>query len=332
MNIAEIKGHNVAITGGTGCLGQPLFRKLHSVGCSVRLLVPTEEHVSESIRGAQIVRGDINNAVAISRLLEGVDVVFHLAAKVHDFEGRVNSEFERVNIDGTRLLLRQAGAAGVKRLVMYSTVGVYGKDGDFRGDEQSPCQPQTPYSISKHSAEQMVLSTARGAGPEGVVLRFPVAYGELDRGNMFRMIDAIRRHRFVVFGSGLNVRSMISAVNASEAAVLAGFMPNCAGKVYCVTDGVDYTFNQLVDSISKCLSTSWRPPKIPLVLANAIGKVGDIYSGAVGRPAPFGMATVRKLSTNLTFSCERIKRELGYMPIQSLAEGIAQEVKWILIK
>lgn len=320
----------VAITGGTGCLGRPLIRKLQNMGCFVRLLVPPQEVAPVSLSGVEIVQGDINDEVATCRLLEGIELVFHLAAKVHDFFGGKDSDFERINVCGTRLLMRQAGVAGVKRVVFYSTVGVYGRDGNFSGDEQSPCSPQNPYSASKYSAEQIVLSPPGGVVTEGVVLRFPVVYGELDRGNMAKMIDAIRRHRFVLFGPGLNRRSMISAVNAAEAAVLTGFGPNCAGKVYCVTDGVDYTLNQLVETICKCLDTPWRPPKIPIMIAKGIGEGGDVLGRFLSRPIPFGLATVRKLSTDLTFSCERIKSELGYKPVQSLEDGIMEEIKGLV--
>lgn len=329
--MSEIKAVQVAITGGTGCLGRPLIRKLQSMGCSVRLLVSIGEVYPEFSTSVQVVQGNINDEMAINKLLEGVALIFHLAAKVHDFSTGRDSEFARINIEGTRLLLRQAGIAGVKRIIFYSTVGVYGKDGDFAGDEQSPCSPKNPYALSKYSAEQIVLSSGL-AGPGGVVLRFPMVYGEFDRGNMSRMIDAIKRHRFAALGPGLNLRSMISAVNAAEAAVLAGFAPNCAGKVYCVTDGVDYTLNQLIETICKCLGTSWRPPYVPIVIARILGMMGDVAEKILDRPMPFSMATVRKLSTSLTFSCEKIKRELGYIPVQSLAEGIAEEVKWIAVK
>ncbi len=332
MHIGELRGIKVAITGGTGCLGSPLLRKLQSMGCFIRLLVPQQEAAPKSISGVQIVPGDINNEIAVARLLEGMQLVFHLAAKVHDFSGRHYSEFERVNIDGTRLLMTNAGIAGVRRVVFYSTVGVYGKDGNFNGDERSPCSPQNPYAASKYSAEKIVLSHPGVGGVEGVVLRFPVVYGQLDRGNMAKMIDAIRRHRFAVLGSGLNIRSMINATNAAEAAVLAGFGQNCAGKIYCVTDGVDYTLNELVEIICKCLATSWRPQRLPVWIAKVIGMAGDVLGMALGRPIPFGLATVRKLSTDLTFSCERIKNELGYTPVQSLEDGIMEEVKGIVYR
>lgn len=322
----------VAVTGGTGCLGWPLIKRLQSMGYYVRLLVPMQETIPSHLSGCDIVRGDITDEAALGKLLYGTHHVFHLAAKVHDFFGGNSPDYNRINVEGTRLLLKQSGKSGLKRFVFYSTVGVHGKDGNFSGDEQSPCSPNNPYSISKYSAEKNVLSASGTNGLEGVVLRFPMVYGALDRGNMSRMIDGIRRRRFALFGPGLNVRSMINSANAAEAAILAGFRPNCAGKVYCVTDGVDYTLNQLAETVCKCLGTTWRPPRIPLAMARAFGVGGDVIGMIAGRPIPFGMDTVRKLSTSLTFSCEKIKRELGYVPVESLAEGIAAEVKWLSTK
>lgn len=326
---SNLKGVWVAVTGGTGCLGRPLIQKLLSMGCYVRILVEPRTAIPSHFEGVDIIRGDILDPLAIDKLLKNAKCVFHLAAKVHDFIGSADLEFMRINVDGTQLLLQKASKSGVKRLVFYSTVGVYGKDGEFHGDELSMCSPQNPYSMSKYAAEQLVLLPQKWGNLEGVVLRFPLAYGAFDKGNMFRMIDAIRRRRFAVFGTGLNVRSLVSSINATEAAVASAFSPGCGGNIYCVTDTIDYTLNQLVETICSGLKLSWRPPNIPHVVASALGVLGETVYGIMGKPPPFGIATVKKLTTNLTFSCEKIRRETGYAPIQTLADGIASEIAWL---
>ena len=73
---------NIAVTGGTGCLGSPLLRKLQQGGHNVKVLVPEFEEIN-AVSG-NIIRGTINDEAALDNLLEGVDIVFHLAAKVHD--------------------------------------------------------------------------------------------------------------------------------------------------------------------------------------------------------------------------------------------------------
>ena len=105
-----------------------------------------------------------------------------------------------MNVEGTMNLLEAAKRNRVKRVVFYSTVGVYGKDADFHGDELSPCQPGSVYAKSKYSAEQLIMNSSNDGGPEGVVLRFPVVYGPLDRGNVARLIKSVHGRYFFYFG------------------------------------------------------------------------------------------------------------------------------------
>lgn len=162
------------------------------------------------------------------------DIVFHLAGKVHSVPEtkEEEKEFFRVNMEGTRNLLEAAKKNKVKRVVFYSTVGVYGKDADFHGDELSPCWPGSVYAKSKYQAEQLVLTSSNDGGPEGVVLRFPVVYGPLDRGNIAKLIKAVQSKLFFYFGDGNCLRSMISSGNAAEAAVRAAFEPKAANEVF----------------------------------------------------------------------------------------------------
>lgn len=262
------------------------------------------------------------------------DIVFHLAGKVHSVpetkeEGK---EFFRVNMEGTRNLLEAAKKNKVKRVVFYSTVGVYGKDADFHGDELSPCWPGSVYTKSKYQAEQLVLTSSNDGGPEGVVLRFPVVYGPLDRGNIAKLIKAVQSKLFFYFGDGNCLRSMISSGNAAEAAVRAAFEPKAANEVFCVTDGRDYTMNELVDSICHALGMSWRPYHVPVLLADLAGRFGDILRKWAHVPFPIDSDRVRKLSCPLTFSCEKAKEVLGYEPVETLDEGIIREVEWMMDK
>jgi len=182
---------------------------------------------------------------------------------------------------------------------------------------------------SKYQAEQLVLTSSNDGGPEGVVLRFPVVYGPLDRGNVAKLIKAVQSKLFFYFGDGNCLRSMISPKNAAEAAVIAGFEPKVANEVFCVIDGRDYTMNELVDSICHVLGMSWRPFHMPVSLADLAGRCGDVLRKWVHVPFPIDSERVRKLSRPLTFSCEKAKRVLGYEPVETLEEGIRREVEWL---
>ena len=322
----------VAITGGTGCLGRPLVKRLIADGAYLKLLtLPNDTATTNLDKKIEIITGDLNSPDALDHLCLECDVVFHLAGKVHSVPGTKAEEedFFRVNVAGTRNLLEAAKKNGVKRVVFFSSVGVYGKDADFHGDELSPCQPGSVYAESKYQAEQLVLNSSNDGGPEGVVLRFPVVYGPLDRGNVAKLTKAIHSRLFFYFGDGNCLRSMISSKNVAEAAIKAAFEPKAVNQLFCVTDGRDYTMNEFVDSICHALGMSWRPFHVPVSLADLAGRFGDVLRKWAHVPFPIDSKRVRKLSRPLTFSCEKAKRVLGYEPVETLEEGIRREVEWL---
>lgn len=322
----------VAITGGSGCLGRPLVERLIADGACVKLLtLPNDFSLDCPDNKVEIITGDLNSPDALDQLCLERDVVFHLAGKVHSVPGTKAEEedFFRVNVEGTRNLLEAAKKNGVKRVVFYSTVGVYGKDADFHGDELSPCQPGSVYAKNKFQAEQLVLNSSNDGGPKGVVLRFPVVYGPLDRGNVAKLIKAIHNRLFFYFGDGSCLRSMISSKNAAEAAIKAALEPKAANEVFCVTDGHDYTLCELIDTISKAMDMTWRPMHIPLMISNLAGRCGDLINKYAHVPFPINSERVRKLSGSLTFSCGKAERVFGYQGIETLEDGINREVDWL---
>jgi nucleoside-diphosphate-sugar epimerase len=322
----------VAVTGATGCLGRPLVEKLVERGVGVKALARlSDPTVADLERRLEVVIGSVKSDEALQVLTKDCEIVFHLAGKVHVVpkDEKEEQEVYEVNVDGTKSVLAAAARNKVKRVVFYSTVGVYGKDADFHGDELSPCMPESVYAKTKYEAERLVLNSGRNGGPAGVVLRFPVVYGAFDRGNVANLIKTIYKKRFFYFGDGKVLRSMISSKNTAAASFKAAFEPGSANRVFCITDGKDYRVVELVECICHALNLDWRPFHIPHAIAEGIGKVGDFVE-RVGRiPFPVTSDRVRKLSRPLTFSCEKAKRELGYEPKESLAEGISKEVEWL---
>jgi len=322
----------IGITGGTGCLGRPLVERLIVDGAFLKLLIlPNDPPLSHPDNKVDSITGDLNSPDALDLVCVDCDVIFHLAGMVHTVPGteEEEQEFFRVNVEGTRNLLDAAKKNRVKRVVFYSTVGVYGKDADFHGDELSSCRPGSVYAESKYLAEQLVLNSFKDDGPEGTVLRFPVVYGPMDRGNVAALIKAVWRKYFFYFGDGTCLRSMISSKNAAEAAIRAAFNSKPANEIFCVTDGVDYTMNEFVDSIGRALGTSWRPYHVPVLLADLVGRFGDVLQKWGHVPFPIDSDRVWKLSHPLTFSCEKAKRVLGYAPVETLKEGIRKEFEWL---
>ncbi|BBO80258.1 NAD dependent epimerase/dehydratase [Desulfosarcina ovata subsp. sediminis] len=326
---------NISITGATGCLGQPLLDILQLSGYQVKaLLLPQDRLPVRFINKFQVINGDINSTDTLESFCHNSDIIFHLAGKVHYVPKSKFDEldFFRINVDGTQKLISSAKKNKVKRIVFFSTVGVYGKNFNFHGNEDSACRPITSYAKSKLLAENLILKSSKNGGPEGVVLRFPVVYGPLDRGNVAKMIETVHKKIFFYFGDGNYKRSMISSKNAAEAAIKAAFEPKAANETFLVTDGQDYTLTEFANAICEALDTNWRPFHIPLAFARLAGIIGDGIERIVPFSFPLNSNRVSKLSGSLTFSCEKAKKKINYQPIESLREGIKREVEWLKLE
>lgn len=322
----------VAVTGGTGCLGMPLIQRLLKAGHDIRLLsLPHDRIAAQLGERVQVITGNLNSRDALMLLTRDSDVAFHLAGKVHTVPATITeqNDFYRVNVDGTSDLIKACADNRVGRLIFFSTVGVYGKDGNFHGDELSLCEPVSDYGKSKLLAEKIVLDSFGNGGPQGVVLRFPVVYGPRDRGNVLKLIRAIDQKRFFYFGDGRCLRSMVSSANAAVAAIQAAVEPFTGSQVFCVTDGRDYRMLELVEAIRAALCMDWMPFHIPISAARLMGKIGDVFETASWIRIPVSSAAVMKLSSSLTFSCEKAKKMLRYAPVETLSEGIGREVAWM---
>ena len=321
----------VAVTGGTGCLGHPLVERLIEDGAYPKLLIQPNDPLVPTYNKAENIIGDLNSPEALDLLTKDCDSVFHLAGMVHTVPRTKKEEkvFYKVNVEGTSKLLAAARKNKIRRIVFYSTVAVYGKDAGLHGDEFSSCDPRTAYAKSKLQAERLVLNSFKNGGPEGVVLRFPIVYGPLDRGNISRLIKYVHGRYFFYFGDGNCIRSMISSRNAADAAIKAHFEPKAANEVFCVTDGIDYPLRELIEVICRSLNSNWRPFHMPLPIANLIGRIGDLVERLLHTPSPINTAEIRKVSGSLTLSCDKSKRILGYKPVETLDEGIFREVEWL---
>ena len=297
------------------------------------LALPNDNSLKQTEQ-IKIIRGNLNSLDSLNSLTNNSEVVFHLAGKVHHVPKSETEEreFYQINVAGTQNLLDAARENNVKRMIFFSTVGVYGKDADFHGDETSPLSPITAYAKSKLFAEKLVLESYKNNGPEGVVLRFPVVYGPLDRGNVAKMIEAVHNKLFFYFGDGKYKRSMISSKNAAEAAIKAAFEPTAANETFLVTDGQDYTLTEFANAICEAFDTNWRPFHVPLTLAKLAGKIGDGIEKFVPFSFPLNSNRVSKLSGSLTFSCEKAIKILNYTPVESLREGIKREVEWVKLE
>ena len=313
------------VTGATGAIGSALTERLARNRWTVNALARRSEGAEHlrGLPGMTVVTGNLDDTDVLVQASAGCDAVFHLAALVHADPSTPAKEFTRVNVQGTWAVLDAAIRGGTKRFVFFSSIAVY-PETDAVMDEDSPPGPQTAYGQSKLDAEQVVMS--RSGEIEVVILRLPVVYGPRDRGNVIRLVRAIRSGRFAIVGDGSNLKSMAGLGNVVDAAVLVATHPRAAGSTYIVCDDRDYTQAEIAGTIAELLGRKRTFPRIPRGPMLFLGRIADLVSAATRVRLPINSDRIRKLSMSTRFRCDRIRTELGFTPRQTLREGLEEVI------
>jgi nucleoside-diphosphate-sugar epimerase len=318
----------VCVSGASGFIGRYLCRQLKENGHSVLALVRS----SDDVVADDVLFVDLGEDCLPDNALQGGDVVFHLAGTAHALsETRQDDvEYSRINTEGTRRLLEAAQQGGVPRFVFFSSVKVIGEGGDVRLSESSPCHPESPYGVSKLEAEKQVLNG--GFVSEPVVLRLSMVYGDSDKGNLPRMVEAVAKNRFPPFPDIDNKRSMVHVDDVVQAAVLAAEKPEAVGNVYILTDGRIYSTRGIYLEICKALGKQVPKWKVPLFVLSALGKVGDGIGLLRGRRFVFDTDALHKLAGSAWYSSGKIQAELGFSPRHDLQSGLRGLVNFLGLK
>ena len=253
----------ILVTGATGAVGPCVVHALYQAGYRIRSFsvdVPSSGIFPPHV---EVVIGDVTAKTAVHSAMQGIDAVVHMAALLHIVNPppEMREKYERINVGGTATVVEAAIKAGVKRVVLFSTIAVYGPSDGCVLNEMSPTHPNTFYAQTKRAAEQIALN-ARGADrqPLGTVLRLGAVYGSRIKGNYERLTHALARHRFIPIGNGLNRRTLVYDKDVGRAAALAVSHPAAAGRVFNVTDGGIHTLNEIIESI--CSALGRKPPRL----------------------------------------------------------------------
>lgn len=312
----------VLVTGATGFVGHFLCGRLLAQDFRVRGTLLPSESPTLLIDGVEPVTVEPLGADTSWRsVLEGVNTIFHLAARVHIMDDPAAdplTEFRKVNVEGTAQLAREAARAGVKRLVFISSIKVNGEECAKPYTPDSPPNPSDPYGISKWEAEQALRRIEAETGLEVVVLRPTLVYGPGVKANFLNMMKAINRCIPLPLASITNRRSLIYVGNLVDALAICAVHSEAIGKTYLVSDGEDVSTPELIQLIAKTLGVTARLFPVHVSLMRMAGKLAG-KSGAVNR-----------LAGSLTVDSSNIRRDLGWKPPFTMEEGLERTAAWFL--
>src|ERR1035437_4290529 len=209
------------ITGSNGFLGSGIVRQALAGGLRIRASDIGAKSISSAVDYRQ---ADLLDPAGLAGGLAGGETVIHAAGLAHVFGRTADSDarFDTVNRVGTGNTVRLAAEAGARRVVVFSSVSVYGESGRHGCAENAPCRPERPYALSKWRAARDAAEIARSHKLDMVILRLATLYGEGDPGNVGRLMRAIDRRRFVWLGNGSNRKRLVLRGDAATACLGAG--------------------------------------------------------------------------------------------------------------
>ena len=309
------------ITGATGALGPSVVAALsrtHDLRTLSRHPPPTGLFPVP----VAVFTGDIADGIAVRRAATGAEVIVHLAALLHVMNPppTMRLEYERVNVNGTEAVVDAALSEEVPRVVVLSTIAVYGNTGGTVLNENSTPKPDTFYAETKLAAERVALGAKRADGtPLATVLRSGAVYGPRVKGNYRALVDAIAKGRFVPIGRGDNRRTLLFEDDLSSAVGLAAGHPAAAGRIYNVSDGHFHPVREIVAAIAAGLGRrppAWHVPVLPVRMAVMAGKLVN----------PSLPRTLDKYLEDVAIEATRIQKELGFRPRFDLEPGWATTI------
>ena len=313
--------NSILITGATGFVGRSLTQSNLFDGWRISGTILAFEPLSALAPGVEpIVVEPLGPATHWERALKNVDIVVHLAARVHvmqDTSVDPLKEFRWTNTEGTIRLARQAAAAGVKRFVFMSTIGVNGNLSGTRAfTEDDKPAPHNPYSISKWEAEISLRDISVKSGMEVVVVRAPLVYGPGNPGNFLTFLGIIAKGIPLPLASIHNQKSFLYVENLANALACCATNSNAAGQTYLVSDLEDVSIPELIRRVASALG---RPARLVPFPPGLLRLAGQLFNKS---------AAVNSVLGSLSVDCRKIQRELNWKPPYSMGQGLQKTAEW----
>ncbi len=314
----------ILVTGASGFIGRHLTAGLLKRGMPVRVMARHPERLPAEWAGhVEVVAGSLSDKAVIEAATKGAALVFHLAGEIQD-----PAAMRAVNADAARELARAAGAAGVKRFVHLSSVGVIGADEAGDITEDAPCRPKNEYERTKLEGERAVLEFARETGFDAVVVRPTIVFGEgvmNTRDSLLEWMRAVQQGRFAFIGRKA-VANYVFVGDVVEAMFRLSERPSPGGEIFHVADPAP--MRDFVGAMADALGVACPSRVMPAWAAYAAAAGMETANRMLGTPAPLTLSRVRALSSACRFSGDKLRMHAGVTLPFGYREGLAWTVQW----
>ena len=303
----------ILITGANGFVGKKLCAELLQHEYAIRSAVRLPSNLDNDFE--EIVVGSIDAGTDWASTLKNIDVVIHLAARVHvmnDHAPDAMAEFRKVNVEGTLRLAQEAANAGVKRFIYISSIKVNGEftEIDKPFTAQDAANPQDAYAISKYEAEQGLLLIAQQTGMDVVIIRPPLIYGAGVKANFASMFKAVKREIPMPLGAIHNKRSFVYVGNLVSLIERCINHPAAKNQIFLVSDGHDLSTTELLQACATALGVRSRLLAVPQNLIKGCAAI-------LGK-----QSVAQRLCGNLQVDISKTYTLLNWKPPITVADGL----------
>jgi nucleoside-diphosphate-sugar epimerase len=329
---AALAGKRLLVTGAAGFIGGALLRRLASYGCEVTGTA-WHPHEVEALRAegfaAEVL--DLASDAPFDRVVEGVDIVFHIAAMFQETEYD-EAMYLKVNSDGALKLCKAAAAAGVERFVHCSTVGVHGHVQEIPCKETSPFNPMDEYHRTKLAGELAILDFARTLPEDGMVVtvdRPAMVYGPGDM-RMLKLFKLVLDGKFVMVGDGQTLAHLGYIEDQVTSFLDCAVAPReeVHLEVFNIASDDPLTLETLVRIIAEKGDVQVPTRKVPLGPVLAAGRLCEILWAPFPARPPLSRRRVGFFTHNRAFDLSKAQEKIGYVSKWAHEDGVARTIDW----
>lgn len=317
------------VTGATGHIGYALLMRLIEANEKVRILIRKDSRLFDGI-DAEKYYGDVTDPESLEKAFRGADVVYHLAGMIDVTSGH-EEEIWKINVEGTKNVVKACRKSGVKRLVYASSVDAIpplpGNELMTEIDKFSPDILEGTYAKTKAVATQYVLDS-NGGGLETVVTHPGACIGPYDfkTSNIGEMVRMYMNGKFPV-SLNFGAYNFVDVRDVADGMYAAAYKGR-AGECYILTGEV-VTVDGLLHILGRKTGIPTSKIKLGYGLSKFIAPGAELYYGIANKTPMFTPYSIRKLVSNCNFSIEKARRELDYYPM-SVEQSIGDMVDWII--
>jgi UDP-glucose 4-epimerase len=302
------------VTGGAGFIGSNvvkfLYEKKHEVVVLDDLSSGYRCNLDPFLK-VRFIEGDVRDPETVNQAVDGVEVIFHLAASVGNTRSIEHPiQDSEVNVIGTLRILEAARRYGVRKVVFSSSAGIFGELKTLPIREDHPVEPDSPYGASKLAAEKLCLAYAKLYSLEAVCLRYFNVYGINQRYDAYGNVIPIFAHRMlhdlplIIFGDGEQTRDFVNVRDVAQANYRAALANGVSG-AFNTASGTRITINRLAELMYEASGIQAKVEHGPPRRGDVQHSLADISAAREG---------------------------VGYEPIVGLQEGLAEYMAWAKIE